>query len=367
MTLARIGYVVNVFPKVSETFIAGELAGLRQRGVEVRILSLQRPTETLRHAIVEQAGLLERTLYEPDKFAGALREFGPQILHAHFATEPAACAREVAAELGVPFTFTAHGYDIYRRPPADFGKRALAAGAVITVSQANARYIVKHLGVPRAHLRIIPCGIDTQRFRPSRLTASRQREAELPLIVCVARLVPVKNLGLLLEACAELLARRVNFRCVIVGEGKSRDELLAVHARLGLDEAVKLVGPAEQAEVLQWWQQASVAVLTSEREGMPVSLMEAAACGVPAVAPAVGGIPELVEDGVTGLLAPPGDRDALVAALERLLQNADVAAQMGKRARAQAVQRFSIRQQIDQLMNLWTELTSREAPLCPSR
>ncbi len=63
MTLARIGYVVNVFPKVSETFIAGELAGLRQRGVEVRILSLQRPTETLRHAIVEQAGLLERTLY----------------------------------------------------------------------------------------------------------------------------------------------------------------------------------------------------------------------------------------------------------------------------------------------------------------
>jgi glycosyltransferase involved in cell wall biosynthesis len=368
MTLARIAYVVKVFPKLSETFIAGELAELRRRGVEVLILSLQRPIETLRHRIVEEAGLTERTVYEPAEFAAVLREFQPQIVHAHFATEPAACARELAAKFGAPFTFTAHGYDIYRRPPPDFAQRAAAASAVITVSRANAKYIAKTFGLPRSRLRIIPCGVDTQRFQPATKSSGDEASSDEPrLLVCVARLVPVKNLGLLLEACAELLARAVKFRCVIVGDGKSRRELEADHARLGLGKEVELIGAAEQSAVLGWLQRASVAVLTSEREGMPVSLMEAAACGVPAVAPAVGGIPELVEDGVTGLLTPPGNAPALVAALEQLLLNAELAADMGKRARERAVKRFSVRRQVDALLELWAELIHTEVRLCPSK
>jgi colanic acid/amylovoran biosynthesis glycosyltransferase len=366
MTLARIAYVVNVFPKLSETFIAGELAELRRRGVEVRVLSLQRPKEALRHSIVDESELMERTVYDPAEFAAVAEAFQPQVIHAHFATEPAACARELAERSGASFTFTAHGYDIYRRPPPDFAQRAAAADAVITVSQANAQYIVKTFGLHPSRLRIIPCGVDIDRFRP---VAARDRGlvGEPPLVVCVARLVAVKNLGLLLEACADLLGRGVRFRCVIVGDGKLRHELEATHTRLGLDGTVKLVGPMEQSDVLRWWQRAAVAVLTSDREGMPVSLMEAAACGVPAVATAVGGIPELVEDGVTGLLAPRGDRAALVAALERLLRHADVAAQMGKAARRRAVKRFSIRQQVDMLTQLWTELIRDEVRLCQSR
>jgi colanic acid/amylovoran biosynthesis glycosyltransferase len=368
MRLRRIAYVVNVFPKLSETFIAGELAELRRRGVEVRILSLRRPTETLCHAIVTEARLMERVVYKPANFAVLLREFRPQVLHAHFATEPTACARGLAVKLGVPFTFTAHGYDIHRRPPADFAQRAAAAAALVTVSRANARYVVKNFGLRRSRLRVIPCGVDTERFRPqARSPGDAAWREEPPLLVCVARLVPVKNLGLLLEACAELLARAVRFRCVIVGDGKSRDELEATQARLGLEDAVELIGPAEQSAVLDWWQRASVAVLTSEQEGMPVSLMEAAACGVPAVATAVGGIPELVEDGVTGLLAPPGDRPALVAALERLLQDAELAARMGKAARQRALKRFSVRRQVGRLLELWTRLIRREVRLCRSR
>jgi colanic acid/amylovoran biosynthesis glycosyltransferase len=364
MTLARVAYVVNVFPKLSETFIAGELAELRRRGVQVQILSLRRPAETLHHRIIEEAGLLERVNYQSDEFASVLRELQPQIIHAHFATEPAACARELALQLGVPFTFTAHGYDIHRRPPPDFAERAAAASAVITVSRANAQYIVKHFHVPRSHIRVIPCGVDTHRFRPNRLDGNARHAFGPPLVVCIARLVPVKNLRLLLEACKELLTREVSFRCVIVGDGKSRDELLAEHARLGLEKAVELVGPAEQEAVRDWWQRASVAVLTSEREGMPVSLMEAAACGVPAVATAVGGIPELIEDEVTGILVAHGSRDALAAALERMLKNPDLTSQMGIQARQRAVQRFSIGRQIDQLIDLWNEFARNEAQLC---
>src|SRR5436309_11213316 len=141
MTLQRIAYIVNVFPKLSETFIARELVELERRGVEVRILSLRRPTESLQHEFVIGTGLAERTVYDAGEFGEVLRSFRPQVVHAHFATESTATAQQLAGEMGLPFTFTAHGYDIYRRPPDDFAVRAATAHAVITVSESNARHI----------------------------------------------------------------------------------------------------------------------------------------------------------------------------------------------------------------------------------
>src|SRR4030095_4258506 len=101
----------------------------------------------------------------------------------------------------LPFTSPARVYDISRKPPPDFSERAAAAGAVVTVSQANARHIVEKFGVPASRLRVIPCGVDTERFRPAKYARDSQ---PAPLVVCVARHVKVKNLGLLLAACAEL-------------------------------------------------------------------------------------------------------------------------------------------------------------------
>ena len=126
MMPSRVAYVINVFPKLSETFIAGELAELHRRHVGLRVLSLRQPVEILRHDFIARAGLDKITCYDPAKFPALLREFKPQMLHAHFATEPTAAARELAQEIGVPFTFTAHGYDIRRKPPPDFAERAAA-------------------------------------------------------------------------------------------------------------------------------------------------------------------------------------------------------------------------------------------------
>lgn len=354
MTPSRVAYVVNVFPKLSETFIAGELAQLRRRGVEVLILSLRTPAEEPRHGIVAKAELAERTVYDPAAFRAALRAFRPQVLHAHFATEPAAAAKELATELGVPFTFTAHGYDVYRRPPADFGARASAAARVVTVSEANARYIAETFGVPARHLSVIPCGVDTAVFRPS------GAPAEPPHVVCVARLSPVKNVGRLLEACAILSSRGLDLRCVILGDGREREALEASRSRLGLDDIATFLGSREQREVVAWWQRAAVAVLSSTSEGLPVSLMEAAACGVPAVATAVGGVAELVEDGVTGVLVPPGDAHALANALERLLRDRQLAARLGRAARRRVEERFAVERQVARLHELWGELLRRE-------
>ncbi len=122
----------------------------------------------------------------------------------------------------MPFTFTAHGYDIHRKPPADLAARALAASTVVTVSAANARHICEQFQVPKAHLRIIPCGVDTEMFSPR---SGRPGQEDLPWIVCVARHVKVKNLGLLLEACAELRHRGTGFRCALIGDGPELSKL----------------------------------------------------------------------------------------------------------------------------------------------
>ena len=354
MSVQRIAYVLHIFPKLSETFVAGELAELQRRGVEVRILSLLPPREELQHEIIRRARLTEITTYDVTKFAEVIRAFKPQILHAHFATEATAKARELSLLCGVPYTFTAHGYDIHRKPPADFRERALTAGAVVTVSDANADYIVNSFTVPRDHVRVIPCGVDTDEFCPT--TQTDVTTGEPPWIVCVARHVAVKNLGLLLDACAELRGRGVKFRCAMIGDGPLHEELKQARDKLELANIVEMPGAMDQRGILKWWQRAAVGVLSSENEGMPVCLMEAAACGVPVVATHVGGVPELVRDGETGLLTPAGDAGALATALKRILGDTELRQRMSEVARRRAVEQFSVTRQVDSLLALWTKV-----------
>ncbi len=374
MTPKRIAYVLNIFPKISETFIAGELAELRKRGVELRILSLLPPRDEPQHEIIRRAGLDALVEYDVAKFASVISEFQPELIHAHFAKEATEKARELSALTGIPFTFTAHGYDIHRKPPADFFERAKAAGTVVTVSEANKEFIAENFRVLREHIRVIACGVDTERFCPSlgapapkpAFGAAQQGNAPAGVpalpghIVCVARHVAVKNLGLLLDACALLRNRGVPFRCTMIGDGPLHDELKAKRAALKLDDVVEMPGAADQDEVLRAWQQADIGVLTSENEGMPVCLMEAAACGVPVVATRVGGVPELVAHGVTGMLTAPGNVIAFADALEILLGNAAFRAHLGAAARARAVERFSVSQQVDALMEMWSKVLLQE-------
>jgi glycosyltransferase involved in cell wall biosynthesis len=228
--------------------------------------------------------------------------------------------------------------------------RASRAAAVVTVSNANARHLETTFGIPRARIHVIPSGVDVEQFRP----ASADAVATSRWMVCVARHVRVKNLDLLLRACALLRDRGVQFQCAMVGGGVLRAELQATRDSLNLDRLVEMTGEATEREVLSWWQRAAVGVLTSDSEGMPVSLMEAAACGVPVVATSVGGVPELVDDGTTGYLVPRGDAEGLADKLGRLLENSDVRSTMGADARRRAQQRFALTRQVDQLLALWS-------------
>jgi glycosyltransferase involved in cell wall biosynthesis len=350
MPSLRIAYILNIFPKISETFIAGELAELRRRGVELRILSLLPPRAELQHDIIWRAGLANITSYDVPAFGEIIKEFHPDLFHAHFAKEAAQKARELSLEYDVPFSFTTHGYDIYRKPPPDFCERAMAACAVITVSQSNAAFMQRTFGLPRSHIHVIPCGVDTNEFVPRKDGPSPQP----PRIVCVARQVEVKNLALLLEACALLQQRNVSFRCLMLGDGPMRKELLAKRKDLGLEALIDMPGAASQEQVLHAWQAAAVGVLTSHNEGMPVCLMEAASCGVPVVATRVGGVSEMVDHGVTGLLCDPGNAVDLSDKLEWLLSDSPLRRRMGLVARAQAMKKFSIARQADALLDVWS-------------
>jgi hypothetical protein len=154
----------------------------------------------------------------------------------------------------------------------------------------------------------------------------------------------------------------LEFRCALVGDGPLYGELKTRRGELGLETVVEMPGATEQSDVRRWWQRAAVGVLSSDNEGMPVCLMEAAACGVPVVAPSVGGIPELVSDGETGLLARADDLKSLVAALERLLRDEQLRGRLGAAARVRAQEKFSVRYQADSLLALWSEVLASGAP-----
>lgn len=350
MAIDRVIYVVKHFPKISETFIATELAALKARGIGVRVLSQGRTNEQWRHKFIDEAGLMDLVEFSPQRFTEVIRAFRPQVLHAHFATEATSLAWRLSRELHIPFCFTAHGYDVHRVPPGNLRTRLAAASAIVTVSQANARKIVHVSGFPLQKINVIPSGIAIDDFVPC-----EQPATGLQTIVCVARLEPVKQLGTLLAACALLQKAQLDFRCVIIGDGSCDDELEEIRQRLGIQQRVQFLGALDAEEVRIWLQKASLAVLTSSSEGMPVSLMEAAACGVPAVATRVGGVPELIDDGVTGILVDPGNVLELAAAMTRLLVDRDLAARYGQAARKRAMELFSSERQINSLLKVWSE------------
>ncbi len=351
MVLQRIAYVVNVFPKFSETFIANEIAEVQRRGVAVTILSRRRPQDEVRHAVVRDNRLEEITCYDPERFHDVLRSFQPQLIHAHFATRATEVARDLSRTTGLPFTFTAHRYDIFDRPPADFAQRCRDADAVITVSEANVMHMVDQLGAPTDNLSVIPCGVDTTRFQPS-----RREVGEVPWIVCVARLHPVKNLPVLLKACALLRDRGVAFKCVVLGEGDARAQIEEQRRELDLQNLVDLPGAADQDQVRGWWQRATVGVLSSRSEGMPVSFMEALSCGVPIIGPSVGGIPEMIQHGVNGFVVPPDSPEGLAEEIETILRDPMLGARMGIAARESALNRFSVEAQVESMMAVWNRV-----------
>jgi glycosyltransferase involved in cell wall biosynthesis len=224
---------------------------------------------------------------------------------------------------GVPFSFTAHARDIFeygdRRSLRD---KTQAAKAVIAISEDGRQRLIELAGPEAADkIHLVRNGIDLTHFRRRTRNASGER------ILAVSRLVPKKGLDTLLRAVAMLVDRGRDVRCQIVGDGPLHDELRKAAKDLRIADRVEFSGSLDAGAVLGAYRHATVVALpcrtdeNGDRDGLPVSIVEAMAVGVPVVSTRISGIPEVVEDGVSGLLVEPDDMRGLAAALERVLDD----------------------------------------------
>ena len=400
----RVAYIMSRFPKLSETFVLNEMVACEAQGVPVEVYPLLRVRRNVGHPEVDAwvrrahyhpfvspaivgsnlrflreqparyvgllAEVLRKTAGSANFFVGALGIFPKSVrfademraggvthVHAHFATHPALAAFVVHRLTGIPFSFTAHGSDLHvDRTMLD--TKVEAAAFAIAVSAFNREVIVGECGERMRHkVHVVHCGVDPAVFRPP----AGVRLADGPFrVVCVASFEEVKGHRFLVDACRILLDRGVNVECHLVGDGPLRRSVEGRAVAAGLRDRIRFHGGLPRPEVAALLADASAAVLAShptrsgKREGIPVALMEAMASALPVVASSISGVPELVEDGVTGFLVRSGDPTALADALQRLAADGDLRGRMGKAGRARVEREFSLRANAASLVGMFT-------------
>jgi glycosyltransferase involved in cell wall biosynthesis len=291
---------------------------------------------------------------------------GVSHVHAHFANHPTVAALIVHRLTGIPFSFTAHGHDIHveRRM---LRQKIDAASFAIMISDYNTKLVLDECpGTDPAKLRLLHCGADTALFRPS----STPHQKGTLSIVCVGSFIEVKGHRHLIEACRLLRERGTDIRCHLVGGGPGRADIEAQAAAAGLNGRVLMHGPLTRPDVARLMSEGDVVVQPSvptrrgSREGIPVSLMEGMACGLPAVASRLSGIPELIDDGRNGILVPAGDPVALADALDRLARDPDLKARMGRAARETVLDSFDQSRNATRLLAFFHGASGAAEPAC---
>ncbi len=376
----HVVYVTKRFPKVSETFILQEVQEMIRQGESVTLLSLRAPLpHQPRHPGAEE--LAAATRYAPQgrarffrllgsslaALASAPRQAWPALawalrwavldrharhvkrfaeacylrrrlpadvdhIHAHFGHAPATVALLLARFTGRPFSFTGHANDIFVKPSRGLLRAKIAeARFVVAVAEHGKEHLAATASSSDRHkVALVRNGVDRRRFAPR----AGEPNGSAPLLVAVARLVEIKGLLTLVDACALLSGRGVDYRCEIVGDGELRTRLERRAESLSLNGRFRLVGARAHDEVRAALEQATVFVLPSQvtdsgrRDGLPCAMIEAMAAGVPVVTTPVSGIPEVVRDGESGLLVAPGDAEGLAAAVERLLSDRELRARL---------------------------------------
>jgi glycosyltransferase involved in cell wall biosynthesis len=376
-----VAYVVEAYP----TFLVNEILALRALGADVTLMSAFRPQS---EPDPEREKLREEALYFPAGYRGVVREnlrnlwrnpsvtvsTGMQLarqgewirmmslagwlagevrrrgithVHATFGTRTTVLAYAVSRLAGVPFSFTTHAYDVFRPNPT-LGWKTRAACFMRTISQFNRSFMThRYPDVDASKVEVGYLGVDNAGCptRPS------PKEPSVPFrLLAVGDLIPEKGHRYLIDACRRLRARGVSVACDILGHGPIHAELSAQIASGGLEGAVRLLGRADHAQVHAALGQADAFVLACADnraagyhvDGIPVAIMEAMADGVPVVSTRVSGIPELVEDGVSGTLVPEKNPAALADAIQRIIEDASLRERLGAGGAARTKSRFDL-------------------------
>ncbi len=397
----RVGYVVKRYPRLAETFILNEILAHEAAGLELEIFSLRSPIDGCFHHDLARVkaqvtyvpgpsvkaeefwptvGRAHDTLadaetifevchgesagdvYQAILLAEAVRERGVCHLHAHFATVATSVARLAARLAGIPYTFTAHAKDIYDNSVDEnqLRRKLRDAATVVTVSDYNVEYLRERFGADAATVQRVYNGLDLQDFT---YCPPHDRPA---LVVGVGRLVDKKGFKDLIDACAVLTSRGRDYQCEIIGHGVLHAQLAEQLSRLGLGDRVRLLGPLPRSEVIERVRRAALLAtpcVVSEhgnRDGLPTVLLEAMALGTPCISTAVTGIPELVRNGETGLIAEQHDPASLADEIERLLDDPALRVRLAANARRVIEAEFDIHRNTPVLRAIFAAASARE-------
>ncbi len=271
----------------------------------------------------------------------------PDHIHVHFGLWSSSLAMLIHLITGIQYTFTTHRHDIYDIPPSNYRIKSQLARKHITVSKYNKGYLMRTFNIDENHIEVIHCGVDPEKLVP----CNDNKEAHC--IVSVARLATVKGLDILIDACHELKKRECMFQCYIAGEGPERSTLERLIDVYGLTKNVHLLGDMVHDDIIHLVRKASVFVLPSRSEGIPVSIMEAMALRVPVISTDITGIPELVEHEQSGLLVPPNDSHVLAEKIVLLFKNEKLGESLSTNGYRKIVSEFNAEREIDKLISLW--------------
>ena len=238
--------------------------------------------------------------------------------------------------------------------------------AFIAVAEPHARYLAEQEGCPPDKVRVIPNGVDTERFRPlaadDRLRATLKLTPSAPVAAIIAALRPEKNHELFLAAAARIYRARPDARFLVIGDGAERSKLETLASQLDLNDAVSFLGT--RSDVPELLSLVDVLMLTSHMEANPVSILEALACGKPVVATRVGSIPESIHDGENGYLVPPGGEEALASRVLELFNAPELARQFGQAGRRRVVDDWSLERMVSGYEQLIEGIYASKAASC---
>ena len=384
----KLVYVIGTYPILTTTFIDREIRGLRKNGVQVQVLSIRKPRPPLSPDQVTMAygviylipvsylafilahlqyairspiayfGTLFYLLSRPNQSinerlktgahfaegvyaAYKLRNLGFDQLHAHFLDRATTVAMVVGRLLKVPYTLTAHANDIYVRPQLIVEKMEQAQ-RVITCTEYNRSHLMSiQDGSFDSKIRCIYHGLETDSYRE----AVRSND-DPTLVLCVAQLKEKKGLSYLIRACRILKDRGYTLTCHIVGEGPLRQSLVNEILKLGLENTVFLRGALVHEEVIALYYRSTMFALSpvvsadGDRDGIPNVILEAMAAGLPVVSTNHSGIPEVIQNGINGLLVSTADENSLAEAMAWIIDHPQARQELGQAGKRTILEKF---------------------------
>jgi glycosyltransferase involved in cell wall biosynthesis len=399
---STVAFVLKGYPRLSETFIAQEILALEQHGLDILIVSLRQPTDRRHHPIHEE--ISAPVLYLPEFPARELvrifkawwqgrrqpnyraarnqwlkdlrrewsiaraRAFAQSLvlaheapvqltrLHAHYIHTPASVTRYAAMLLEKPWSCSAHARDIWTAPDWDKKEKLDDLDWLVTCTAFGHKHLSGLASDPE-QVELVYHGLDFDRFpQPSRKTDSPDgsSEANPARIISVGRAVEKKGYGCLLGALARL-PKHLHWHFTHIGDGALLPALKRQAEELAINDRITWMGAQPQDTVIEGYRAADLFVLANcvahdgDMDGLPNVMMEAQSQGLTCVSTELSAIPELIEDGVTGVLVPPDDEQALSSAIMRVISDPVLRARLGEAGLGRVREKFSHEQGVEQL------------------